>query len=48
MTVNEMLGNVIRKYGFEVKETLTFAKLCERYPNGGWLMNYYYKKIMRG
>ena len=48
MTVNEMLNNVIRKYGFEVKETLAFARLCERHPNGGWLVNYNYKRLMRG
>ena len=48
MTVNEMFNNVIRKYGFEVKETLTFARLCERHPNGGWLVNYNYKRLMRG
>ena len=47
MTVNEMLDKVIRKYGFEVKETLAFAKLCGKYPNGGWLVNYKYKKLMK-
>jgi hypothetical protein len=47
MTVNEMVENVARKLGLEVKETLAFARLCERYPNGGWLVNYNYKRLMK-
>jgi len=47
MTVNEMLDNVIKRYGLEARETIAFTRLSERYPNGGWLVNYYYKKIMK-
>ena len=42
-----MLENVARKWGLEVAETLAFARLCERYPNGGWLVNYNYKRLMK-
>ena len=47
MTVNEMVANVARKWGLEVNETLAFARLCERHPNGGWLVNYNYKRLMK-
>ena len=30
MTREQMLDNVIAKYGFEVEETIEFAYLCER------------------
>jgi hypothetical protein len=46
LTVSEMVGNVAHKFGLEVKETLAFARLCEKYPNGGWLVNYNYKRLM--
>ena len=47
MTVNEMVENVARKWGLEAQETLAFARLCEKYPNGGWLVNYNYKRLMK-
>lgn len=28
MTIREMQDNVVRKYGLEAKETITFFKLC--------------------
>lgn len=33
MTREQMLDNVIAKYGFEVEETIEFAYLCERGTN---------------
>ena len=29
MTINNMIDDVCRKYGFEVYETISFCKLCE-------------------
>lgn len=28
MTREEMMDNVIRKFGFEVKETISFCRMC--------------------
>ena len=33
MTREQMLDNVIARYGFEVEETIEFAYLCERGTN---------------
>ena len=30
MTIKEMQDNVVRKYGLEAKETITFFKLCDK------------------
>ena len=30
MTIREMQDNVVRKYGLEAKETITFFKLCDK------------------
>ena len=30
MTVREMQDNVVRKYGLEAKETITFFNLCDK------------------
>lgn len=30
---NKMLNEVIKKYGFEAKQTLVFARLCETCKN---------------
>ena len=30
MTREEMLNDVIRKYGFEAPETIRFARVCEK------------------
>lgn len=29
MTREKMMDNVIRKFGFEVKETISFCRMCE-------------------
>ena len=34
MTNEQMMDNIIHKYGFEVKETIHFCRLAERHPNG--------------
>lgn len=31
---DEMMDNVIRKFGFEANETITFCILCEQVENG--------------
>lgn len=31
MTREEMMNNIIRKFGFEAKETINFCKKCEKY-----------------
>ena len=33
MTREQMLDNVIARYGFEVEETIEFASLCEKGTN---------------
>ena len=33
MTKEQMLDNVIARYGFEVEETIEFAYLCEKGTN---------------
>lgn len=32
MTKEEMMNMVIRKFGFEAKETINFCKTCQKYP----------------
>jgi len=48
MTLEQMQLDVITKYGFEDRRTIHFCEMCERYPKGGWLINYRYKMLMRG
>ena len=31
--LNEMQDEVIKRYGFEAKETINFCNLCEKYLN---------------
>ena len=57
MTREEMMNNVIKKYGFEAKETINFCHkiewLTKEYEEGNemttaWLMLFErYKKLMR-
>lgn len=44
MTRDQMLDNVIARYGFEVKETIEFAYLCERGTNEQIVQTY--EKLM--
>lgn len=47
-TLEQMQLDVITRYGHESKEAIHFCGMCERYPNGGWLVNYNYKRLIRG
>jgi len=41
MTREQMIDNVIRKFGFEVKVTIDFCWLCEREVNDDVVINRY-------
>lgn len=46
MTREEMMDNVIRKFGFEVKETISFCRMCERRNVANERIEARYKELM--
>ena len=46
MTREEMMDNVIRKFGFEVKETISFCSMCERGNVANERIEARYKELM--
>ena len=46
MTREEMMDNVIRKFGFEVKETINFCRMCERGNVTNERIEVRYKELM--
>ena len=46
--LNEMMNNVIRKYGFEHKATIWFCGLVETCTNISYIKNCYEKLMRQG
>lgn len=46
MTREEMMDNVIRKFGFEVKETISFCRMYERGNVANERIEARYKELM--
>lgn len=45
MTREEMMDNIIRKFGFEAEETIDFCEKCEKY--GYTVIKLEYTRLMR-